>query len=70
MKNIRDDFFDKQNCDRCNSPIPVRIMSWFTNETICINCSVKETEIKRTLPNNGKEYEGCGYIPEIIEVQP
>jgi hypothetical protein len=67
---MKDLFFEIKNCQRCNSPLPVRILSWFTNETICINCSVKETEIKRTLPNNGKEYEGCGYIPEIIEVQP
>ncbi len=68
MKNIRDDFFDKQNCDRCNSPIPVRIMSWFTNETICIPCSIAEGEIKRALPDNGRHYEGCGYLPKIEKV--
>lgn len=68
MKNIKDEFFVKQNCDKCNSPLPVRIMSWFSEETICIPCSIAENEIKRLLPRNGKEYEGCGYLPKIEKV--
>ena len=58
-----DTFFTQQNCDRCNSPLKVRIMSWFTNETICLECSGKEKEIRSTLPDHGKDYEGCGYVP-------
>jgi hypothetical protein len=65
---MNDTFFIKKNCDRCNSEIKVRTMSWFTNETICIECSIAETEIKRRLPDNGKNYEGCGYLPKIEEV--
>jgi hypothetical protein len=43
-------------------------MSWFTNETICIPCSIAEGEIKRALPDNGRHYEGCGYLPKIEKV--
>lgn len=60
-----DDFFDKKNCDRCGKPLMARIMSWFTDETICLDCSKKEIEIKKQLPDYGNSYEGCGYIPEI-----
>jgi hypothetical protein len=64
---MKDKFFEIENCQRCNSPLPVRILSWFTDETICIKCSIKETEIKRALPDCGKNYEGCGYIPKNEE---
>jgi hypothetical protein len=40
-------------------------MSWFNDETICMDCSAKEDEIKNTLPDNGKSLEGCGYLPSI-----
>ena len=39
-----DPFFTQTNCDRCNSPLPVRTMSYFTTETICMDCSDKETD--------------------------
>lgn len=60
-------FFDQTSCDRCNGELKVRICSWFTEETICMECSKKEAEIKRALRQNGinDAMEGCGYIPDI-----
>jgi len=43
-------------------------MSWFNDDTICIKCSKKESEIKAKLKEQGKDIsqlEGCGYIPEV-----
>lgn len=60
------DFYTKTNCDRCSAPLAVRVMSWFTEDAICIECSKDEREIRRQLPNFGSELEGCGYIPEIL----
>ena len=57
-------FFTQTHCDRCQKPlVPARIMSWFTKETICMDCSKKEKELRAKLPNNGRDYEGCGYVP-------
>ena len=58
-------FFYQENCDRCHAKLTSRIMSWFTTETLCHECSMKESEIKKSLPNYGRNHEGCGYIPEI-----
>jgi hypothetical protein len=60
-------FFTQNNCDRCGNPLPVRIMSWFTGETICMDCMNKESETKAKLraKDDTKDYEGCGYIPTI-----
>ena len=63
-----DDFFNQSNCDRCNKKLNVRIMSWFTDETICLSCSQDENEIKRNLRKAGKlvsKYEGCSFIPIV-----
>jgi len=40
-------------------------MSWFTEETICMECSDKERTIKRALIDKGiyDAMEGCGFIP-------
>lgn len=45
-------------------------MSWFTEETICMTCSGKEAEIKKTLRAKGIDgaMEGCGYIPDPDKV--
>ena len=44
----------------------MHIMSWFTEERICIPCSEKEEELKKKLKEKyGKTFEGCGYIPKI-----
>lgn len=59
-----DKFFHQKNCDRCNAELKARIMSWFTTETICMECSVKEGEIKAGLPDGGRLLEGCGYVPK------
>ncbi len=60
-----DKFFTQKYCDRCNAILHSRTMSWFTDETLCMDCSIDESNIKRKLPDNGKTYEGCGYIPKI-----
>ena len=62
---MKDEFFSKKNCDRCGSEIKTRTMSWFTDETICMDCSSKEDELKKNLPENGRSFEGCGYLPII-----
>jgi hypothetical protein len=60
-------FYTQSNCDRCNGELKARTTSWFTEETICMECSRKEYEIKQTLRAKGIEdaMEGCGYIPKI-----
>ena len=60
-------FFNQERCDRCHSPLKIRIMSWFNEDTICMDCSDKEADIRAQLPDNGREYEGCGYIPKVKE---
>jgi len=41
-------------------------MSWFNDETICIECSNKEKVIKSKLrkKNIDDAMEGCGFIPD------
>ena len=61
-----DPFFSQSTCDRCPNNLSVRIMSWFNKDTICMECSQKENEIKKKLREKGIEdaMEGCGYIPD------
>ena len=64
---MKDQFFDQSNCDRCGGSLDIRIMSWFTEETLCDSCSHKEDAIKKDIRKKGEnpdDYEGCGYIPE------
>lgn len=64
---MKDNFFEAKNCQRCRTELTVRIMSWFTNETICLDCSAKEDDLKKKLEKKGIstfDLEGCGYIPE------
>ena len=63
-----DKFFSQKNCDRCGKELTMRTMSWFNNDTICSDCSWKEKELRRTLPDGGRKYEGCGYIPTVERV--
>jgi hypothetical protein len=59
-----DRFFTQEKCDRCYADLKNgRTMSWFTEQTICMDCSSKESEIRKRLSNNGRDYEGCGWIP-------
>lgn len=62
-----DKFFDVKHCDRCGGDLMARTTSWFTDETICMSCKSIENDIRKELPSNGKYYEGCGYIPKVIE---
>lgn len=39
-----DDFFTKQNCDRCGKSLKDgRIMSMYNEQTICMECKKKES---------------------------
>ena len=69
---MNDQFFTKETCDRCGAKIGTRTMSWFNDDTICLPCSDKESEIKKQLPDGGRSFEGCGYLPDINiqEVKP
>ena len=49
-----DRLFDATTCERCGKPLGGRTTSWFTEETICMECSYKEDEIKRKLRSEGK----------------
>lgn len=64
---MSDRFFTKTRCDRCRKPLDNgRTMSWFTEETICIDCSIKEDQIKQNMRIdniNPDIFEGCGSIP-------
>lgn len=63
----KDEFFSKQNCDRCGNTLTIRTMSWFTDECICSVCSSKESALKQKLEKNGidtAELEGCGFVPK------
>ena len=61
-----DRFFTQTRCDRCGKELEARTMSWFTKETICLDCSKKEQVIKAKLREKGlADGEGCGYIPEV-----
>ena len=69
-KRRQDTFFTQDKCDRCTNPLPVRILSWFNEDTICMECSDKEKDIKKALREKGIEdaMEGCGYIPDPEKV--
>ena len=63
---MKDRLFDAKVCERCGAILEAaRIMSWFTEETICLSCSQKENIIKAQLRKAGDQsaMEGCGYVP-------
>ena len=63
-----DKFFDAKFCERCGMDLSksARIMSWFTEQTICMECSNKESTIKLKLRESGRnDMEGCGHIPDL-----
>lgn len=63
--NKEDKFFSQTNCDRCHKPLLERTMSWFTDQTICGDCSHIEKNIRKELKAAGKDdMEGCGFIPK------
>lgn len=69
--SFNDPFFTKTACDRCGGGLAVRIMSWFTKEALCMDCSAKEDTIKKALRAKGIEdaMEGCGYVPDPDKVE-
>lgn len=64
---MEDNFFSLTNCENCGDRLKARIMSWFTDKTICMKCSEDEKILKSKLPDGGRYYEGCGYVPSIEE---
>ena len=55
-----------KECDRCGvNSDAISVMSWFTTEMICEHCKALERQVQVQLPNQGMEFEGCGFIPEI-----
>jgi hypothetical protein len=45
-------------------------MSFFTNETICPDCFLKEEEIRAKIRQKGGadadlKYQGCGFLPKV-----
>ena len=61
-----DQFFHQDLCDRCGGKLVARTMSWFNEDTICMTCSQKEDEIRKTLPENGRYMEGRG-LPAALD---
>lgn len=63
---MRDRLFDATVCERCRKELgPARMMSWFTEQTICMECADKERDLKRALRAAGlSDHEGCGYVPQ------
>ena len=65
-----DTFFDKTNCDRCDTSLKgkSRKMSWFTEECLCNDCVLKEQIVRTILDRKGvnsSNLEGCGYVPQV-----
>lgn len=59
-----DRLFDAVSCERCGGGLDARTMSWFTPETICMDCSDREQEFKVMMRSKGFDpgaFEGCGY---------
>ena len=62
-----DTFLSQESCDRCGRKLTARTMSWFTDETICTECSDGESVLKSRLRESGMNpdaLEGCGYVPK------
>jgi hypothetical protein len=70
-----DPFFTQKHCDRCLGELGIRTCSWFTEETICMDCSNKEQPIKQALMERNIALglqgsgEGCGYVPDLRKIQ-
>jgi len=67
-----DIFFLQKDCDRCKGSLEEgRAISFFTRETICMECSRKEDEIRQRIRERDKDsdadmiYFGCGVVPKI-----
>lgn len=59
------DFFDQEFCERCHDELSGRTTSWFTTETICLNCSLWEDRIIDARDESRSELEGVGSVPSV-----
>jgi len=65
-------YFIQPYCDRCDEDLSDgRTMSFFSDETICLECSRKEEEIREKIRQElgqdaDLEYRGCGFLPKRI----
>jgi hypothetical protein len=68
-----DTFFIQSNCDRCSNDLKGgRIMSWFNNDTICMECKEIENELCNLIVEQGKSkssFEGIGHLPTKEEIE-
>lgn len=62
---MKDTFLTETTCG-CGKPLTIRTCSWFSDKPICMDCSGKESIIKKALRAKGYSdaLEGCGYIPD------
>jgi len=64
-------YFIQPFCDRCEESLSNgRRMSFFTKETICLDCFKKEEEIRTKIVEDvgeeaDLEYDGCGFVPRV-----
>jgi hypothetical protein len=63
---LRDD-----RCERCSRLIAVRTVSYFTEETICLECLGRERALMARLRDRGVDpgtLASCGYLPSEEDV--
>ena len=61
-------FYHCTECERCGGSILTRTISFYTYQTICMECSEREAELRQKMRERGvnpNQYEGCGYMPQI-----
>jgi len=64
-------YFIQPYCDQCEGDLSEgRAMSFFTDETICPDCFLKEQEIRVKIRKElGQDadlrYQKCGFLPKI-----
>jgi hypothetical protein len=64
-------YFIQSSCDRCEAKLTEgRMMSFFLNETICLECGRKEEEIRAKIRQKegadaDLKYQGCGVLPKV-----
>ena len=66
---MRDEFFNKKQCDRCEGDLRIRRLGFFNEDVICARCIEDENEVKRNLEDYSR-FEGCGYIPSPGQRRP
>jgi hypothetical protein len=64
-------YFIQPFCDRCEGELSEgRTMSFFLDETICLECARREKEIRAKIRQElgagaDLEYQGCGFLPRV-----